>query len=795
MALGVTVDFTANIARFSQQIDRISGDLDRFQSRAQSTSEKINGALAALGVGLSVAGITAFVKEGIDAADALNDMSARTGIAVEQLAGFRLATQLGDTDMESFTAAANKLNIAMGKNSEAFAKLGIDARDPAEAFMQLADVMSSIEDPQQRAALGAKALGKAWADMAPLLLQGGDALRKTVEEGAKMSGITADMAEQAGKLNDQIDIMNARMGRAAVIAGGAFATGFNQLIEKIDQATQSGVTFNNVMMGIGDFAFQNVFDNVERIGTLSTEVNAINEKIVKARDALKNAQGDPSVPSPIRNILHPVDDKSREIAAEQTLNNLLLERDQLLVHISESRKKAESTRAAPDKKTIADFIGGGDGGEKRASAVRAKSVSRAVRLPAQPKAIEDVTVKYDEMIKQMEREIVLRGETTEIVKLQYDIQNGAYKDATRNQQIRLQQLAYEKDALEAQDKQWEALVNSANEYYDLKKSNSDLIQSGNIQSGFNEALANTQDKLKAGDINTEQAVAEFNKLGQAYNDEFVSPAKEATNELSQYAIEGARNMQDAFADFLFDPFTEGMDGLLDGFLDTVRRMAANAASAKIMEALFGDPGKSDGGGLLGKAATAIISSVFHDGGVAGGGGRAMPVSPLVFAGATRYHSGGIAGLKADEVPAILQRGELVISRRQINESQGGSDMSGISDMIARVFHRGGSVTSGGGSVSVSPSVFVNAPRYHSGGVAGLKPSQTLAAGQIMQPVNSRQQTSTVQSGVGDISVSTQVNVTGSGQEDNGNMAALGGIINSKIREVIVTEKRPGGLLA
>ena len=35
------------------------------------------------------------------------------------------------------------------------------------------------------------------------------------------------------------------------------------------------------------------------------------------------------------------------------------------------------------------------------------------------------------------------------------------------------------------------------------------------------------------------------------------------------------------------------------------------------------------------------------------------VSPALFAGAPRYHSGGIAGLAPNEVPAILKKGEIV----------------------------------------------------------------------------------------------------------------------------------------
>lgn len=65
------------------------------------------------------------------------------------------------------------------------------------------------------------------------------------------------------------------------------------------------------------------------------------------------------------------------------------------------------------------------------------------------------------------------------------------------------------------------------------------------------------------------------------------------------------------------------------------------------------------GGLFGGA---IIPGILHDGGVAGRDGydHGRAVSPSVFAGAKRYHSGGIAGIRSGEVPAILQRGEVVI---------------------------------------------------------------------------------------------------------------------------------------
>ncbi|MCK8779090.1 phage tail length tape measure family protein [Rhizobium sp. NTR19] len=76
------------------------------------------------------------------------------------------------------------------------------------------------------------------------------------------------------------------------------------------------------------------------------------------------------------------------------------------------------------------------------------------------------------------------------------------------------------------------------------------------------------------------------------------------------------------------------------------------------------------GGLFGGK---IIPGILHSGGVAGsdGYGHGRAVSPSVFAGAKRYHKGGVAGLMPGEVPAILQRGEVVIPRGAKAASGGG----------------------------------------------------------------------------------------------------------------------------
>jgi len=60
----------------------------------------------------------------------------------------------------------------------------------------------------------------------------------------------------------------------------------------------------------------------------------------------------------------------------------------------------------------------------------------------------------------------------------------------------------------------------------------------------------------------------------------------------------------------------------------------------------------------------VAAAVSHAGGIVGLSGHTRQVPAVAFTSATRMHSGGWAGLRPDEVPTILQRGERVLNRRE-----------------------------------------------------------------------------------------------------------------------------------
>lgn len=210
MTTGVTIDFNANLARFTGAIDKATNDLNKFQSNAQRISGNIKSAFGALGVGVGVGAFTALIKGSIDAQDHLLDLAKTTRLSVEDLAGLSSAAKKSGSDLDATAKAINKLAVEMGKNPEKFAALGITAKNQIEAFGQVADVMKSIEDPQRRAAFAAEALGKSWQESAPLMEEGSAGMQKLIDRGKELSKVTTESAQAADEFNDRWEDLKTR---------------------------------------------------------------------------------------------------------------------------------------------------------------------------------------------------------------------------------------------------------------------------------------------------------------------------------------------------------------------------------------------------------------------------------------------------------------------------------------------------------------------------------------------------------------------------------------------------------
>ncbi len=141
--------------------------------------------------------------------------------------------------------------------------------------------------------------------------------------------------------------------------------------------------------------------------------------------------------------------------------------------------------------------------------------------------------------------------------------------------------------------------------------------------------------------------------------------------LSDYAAEAAdwgkgvggilvnafQSAESAFRQFV-------LTGKLD-FKSLIANILADLATLVFKQAVLGPLAK-----LLSGALGGIFAPVSHAGGMVGAPGPGRMVPALAFAGAPRMHSGGFPGLRPDEVPSILLRGERVLSRAEVARGVG-----------------------------------------------------------------------------------------------------------------------------
>lgn len=106
---------------------------------------------------------------------------------------------------------------------------------------------------------------------------------------------------------------------------------------------------------------------------------------------------------------------------------------------------------------------------------------------------------------------------------------------------------------------------------------------------------------------------------QSYNDAVVRAQDElekASSKSKVWAFDmeaagkrASENIQQSLADYLFNPADKGFKGMLKGFVDVLRRMAAEAASANILKGLFGEGGITGGGGGLGSIFGNLLGNI------------------------------------------------------------------------------------------------------------------------------------------------------------------------------------------
>lgn len=253
----VEVEITGKATGFAAEFKKISAQAKEAGDKVSQAFSGIQGAAAALGVGLSVAGFTAFIKGAIDAADKLNDLQKATGVSAVTLGGIGFAAQQAGTDLEGVAKAFGKLNLQIAdaqagneKTVETFRKLGIGIADlknlkSDEIFAKLADTFATYEDDANKAAGANLLFGKTYQSILPLLDQGGASLRENIRYYERYSGVTNELVQASDAFNDSLTKLGLLNRAFANHLSAALLPSLQSLVEYMVQGKEKSDSFKS----------------------------------------------------------------------------------------------------------------------------------------------------------------------------------------------------------------------------------------------------------------------------------------------------------------------------------------------------------------------------------------------------------------------------------------------------------------------------------------------------------------------------------------------------------------------
>jgi len=296
-----TAALSTEQARLRFQVDQATRSF-RSQSGAISSAQNITAmrnmgtaaagtarqlALVAAGLLLPAGGLLAMVKTAVDAADSLNDLRQQTGLTVPTLNGLSFAAGQSGTDLGALAKGVGQFAKFVGaaeqptsEQAKLLAALGVSAREPEAALMQIADLFAALPDGLEKTNLAMRLFGKSGADLIPLLNGGSAALREMMETGQALNPVTAEMAEKADELNDSLGRLKASGKGLGTRVAADIVPGLTQITQAMEGAAQEGGLLNALWVGLGGIG----------AALFTDDLLTSTQKLAKAQELLATAR-------------------------------------------------------------------------------------------------------------------------------------------------------------------------------------------------------------------------------------------------------------------------------------------------------------------------------------------------------------------------------------------------------------------------------------------------------------------------------------------------------------------------
>jgi hypothetical protein len=225
------VEIGVQMEAFEKGLRRAQARLKAFGAGALQMGGVLSGAAASI-----IAPLTLAVKTFINLGDSLEEMSQRTGFTVETLSELEYGATRTGASLETLEGGIRKMHRTindaaggMASAEDALAALGLTADalrqlSPEDQFKLIADRLSKVEDPGQRAALAMEILGRQGTMLLPLMQDGAAGIDAWIKKAREMGlTITGDTAKAAGELDDALKDVKDTVRAVAINVGAALA--------------------------------------------------------------------------------------------------------------------------------------------------------------------------------------------------------------------------------------------------------------------------------------------------------------------------------------------------------------------------------------------------------------------------------------------------------------------------------------------------------------------------------------------------------------------------------------------
>jgi hypothetical protein len=615
----LVVRLEAESLKFQKELDQAKRKLSAFDKSAGATAKQIGTVLGAAAVAAGT-GLAYMAKKAIDLADDTSKAAQKIGLTTESLSQLRFAADLAGVASNSLDKSMQKLNRSMSesvitntsKAAMAFSALGVEVentdgslRSSDDVFSDLAERFSKMRDGATKTALAMDIFGKSGADLIPLLNGGAAAIKSAREEadalGQTISGKAAKAAEQ----------FNDNLSRLQKVAGGAMLQAVQQLtplLANMSDELVKAAKDANTMEGASSSlvtGFRLLISAAILVkGTFQTVGVAI-AGLAAAIDQVDFARVALSAMGPLGTLISGLKGVKDGTTATGQAGAIL---GQTFTDITDQMEKdgklidkvwsdtAESIDVASSSIT--------GGGADVANAL--KGMGTAAKQAAQEQASAMQTIAG--MVQQLQQQTATY-EQGEGAVLRYRIAQGdlaaTFMTAGAGAEQYKAQLISLTDQLEQMRATTEATAKHQAVFDDAMASGKQRTEALRTPlEQYQATIADLNSELSVGAINQETYNRAIEQAGGAY-DEAIIKGDEWAQATKNAADNALKSIQSSLADFLFDPFSDGLDGMLNGFVTMIRRMGAELLAAEFMKTLGGLGG--GGGGTSGTVG--IIGSI------------------------------------------------------------------------------------------------------------------------------------------------------------------------------------------